>query len=307
MADRRGARPPWRTLAVAVATVLLAGCAQPATLVTDAVFDAVYLSRSDAEERFADAARATGHRLHRRTLETLPAEAEAVREVLARAGERGPVAVSPLLAAAATEAAATLDREVELLLLGASQAEPGATGEGGAGAGSPTQSGAVVTTLRHDRRAAFEELGRRIAERLDGDEPGRAVFYVHTDVAERRGEVAALRRGLGRLEGAARFVEIDHPVDVEALREELFRVRSPETVVVGAFLGPGNETVLNEVAGAERAPPVVATEDLGPTAAYAETVLYSVERGYAGALEAFLAGDRGEIVAAARLVMRESR
>jgi hypothetical protein len=307
--------------------LFLAGCAPPATVIADPVFAELFLSGSEPEDRLADAARSAGHRLRTVTLDALPVDGEALAAALEDAAARGPVAVSPLLAAPARAAAVDLEPAAPVLLLagtGNAGTPSAAAGDGGSGGGAAAGGGGGgaaaegaaagepgVSVVRHDRRAAFEELGARVADHLvaegDGEGARRAVFYVLRDTEARRREQAALRRGLGAAEDAARFVEIEEAGDSAAVREELFRVRSPETAAVGAFLGPRNELVLDELAGAERTPPLVATEDLGPAAAYAELVGFSVERDYAAALEAFLAGSRGEITVPARLVLRESR
>jgi hypothetical protein len=275
---------------------MLGACAPRATLVADPVFAELYLTRGPQRAALEDAARAEGYRLSSVELSGL---SPAVEEIEAALGEDGPadgaVILTPVLSAQARGLAAEYPQREMLLLSAPRSGEPG----------GPGKQPANLSVTRHDRRAAFEELGGRLAARYGGEASGRVVAYFSLDSGSREAELSAFRRGLGGAESAVRFVLLaDGGVD---LREELFRVRAPGVALVCAFVGVENRLVLEAVeeAGqdvAER--PRVATEDLGPGEALPASVLFSIERDYATALARFLAGARGTVTAPARLRKR---
>ncbi|MFP4373508.1 MAG: hypothetical protein ACLFPO_04200 [Spirochaetaceae bacterium] len=282
MPDHRLRRRVPFLLGLAAPLSLLSACAPHATLITDPVFAELYLSDREEVVRLEDAAQEAGFRLRTVTLESVAEGPAAVDAALDGVGSGDPTVLSPLLPAVARGAdrARTLGGG-DLLLLGGPDDEP--------------PEGASVAV--YDRTAAFAELGQRIGGRS-------VVAFFRSDTPTRRAELDAFREGLGAAVERTRFVVFDEEPPDTAVREELFRVRSPEVDLVAVFLGPANRLVLNEIAGMERSPPPVATEDLGPADAYGSFVAYRVERDYAAALGAFLSGRRGRIRSEARLIER---
>lgn len=282
-------------LAAGAAFVLLGACAPRATLIADPVFSELYLRQQEPRERLEIAAGDAGYRLEQVTLEEMPPPPGALSAALSEARDAGPVVLSPFLAGTArqvTSPAAGGEDGGPVLLLGT----PGADGVGGG------QAAATVVTF--DRRASFQLLGRRFAEVLeDAGEDGRALVYGLADGADRDAELEAMREGLGASAAATRFVLFDAPGEEAAVREELFRLRGPDVVAIGAFAGPWNSLLLDEVAGLDRVRlPVVATEDIGPGGAYGGLAQYHVERDFAAAVGRFLSGERGAISADSQLV-----
>lgn len=278
---------------LAAAVLIVASCAPSATLVSDPVFSELYLSDRQELRRLETAAGEAGFELRTVTLDAVPTGPDAVDAALERADSGQPVVLSPLLAAVGSGRERPRDAEgAGVLLLGGARDAPPADAVAAAGDGE-------VSRAVHDRVPAFTELGQRIAG-------NSIVAYFRTDTPARRAELDAFRDGLGEDVESARFVVFESAPDDTAIREELFRVRSPDVELVAAFLGPQNRVILDEVSGMGRTPPLVATEDLGPAAAYEAFAAYSVERDYAAAVEAFLSGRRGTILVNARLVDRDA-
>lgn len=285
-----------RLAALAVSVSVLSACAPSATLVSDPVFAELYLSDRRELSRFETAAGEAGFQLRTETLDAVPSGPEAVGAALERADPGQPALLSPLLAPLVPSRERAPDQEgAGVLLLGG----PDEVALAGAAASprdeAPADTDGEVSRAVYNRVPAFIELGRRVAG-------NSIVAYFRSDTSARRAELDAFREGLGAGVESTRFVDFDSPPDDSEVRDELFRVRSPEVELVAAFLGPRNRLVLDEVGGTGGTPPRVATEDLGPAAAYESFVVYSVERNYAAAVEAFLSGRRGTIIVDARLV-----
>ena len=156
-----------------------------------------------------------------------------------------------------------------------------------------------VSRAVHERVPAFTELGRRLSGLS-------LVAYFRSDTAARRAELNAFRNALGAGAESARFVVFENAPDDTAVREELFRVRSPDVDLVASFIGPRNHLILDEIGGMEGTQPLVATEDLGPAVAgYQSLAVLSVERDFARALEAFLSGGQGDIIVESRVLDRD--
>lgn len=282
-------RRSFAVLAAGAATVLLGACSPRATLIADPVFAELYLEQQAPRERLEAAAAEAGYRLEHVRLSEMPPPADAVSQALADARAAGPVVLSPYLAVTA----------------GSAPGEGGAEGNGGAVLylARPGAQG-TGTVVSFDRRTAFRSLGHRFAEILESaDEERRAVVYGLSDGGQRSAELAAMREGLGSAVDVVRFVLFEAPAAPADVREELFRLRAPNIVAVGAFVGPENALILDEVAGLDRdPPPSVAGEDIGPVGAYGGSLRYHVERDYAAAIGRFLSGERGTISVDSRLV-----
>ncbi len=296
--------PKVRLVALTAIATILSACDPSATLVSDPVFAELYLSGREELRRFETAAGAAGFDLRTVTLDAVPSDREAVDAALGGVDPGQPVVLSPLLSALAFSPGRARDGDVpRVLLLGGAEDVAGAevadSPADEASADTDGSSDAAVSRAVYDRVPAFAELGRRV----DGNS---VVAYFRSDTRARRAELDAFREGLGAGVEKARFVVFEKPPEDSAVREELFRVRSPDVELVAAFLGPRNRLVLEEIAGMGTAPPEVATEDLGPAAAYEDFVSYSVERDYTAAVEAFLSGRGGTIIVDARLVERDA-
>ncbi len=291
-------------MALAAAVSILSACAPSATLVSDPVFAELYLSDRQELRRFEAAAGEAGFELQSVTLDAVPSGPEAVDAALDRIDPGRPAVLSPLLAALAPFRDRAWDRHgTHVLLLGGPDdvAPAHAADSPAEEAPAHTDGDADVEVSRvvHDRAPAFAELGRRVG--------GNSIIaFFRSDTPARRAELDAFRGGLGNGVESARFVVFESTPDDSAVREELFRVRSPDVELVAAFLGPQNRLVLGEIGGMGGTPPPVATEDLGPAAAYESFAAYSVERDYAAAVGAFLSGRRGTIIVDARLVDRDA-
>lgn len=280
--------------ALVVVVSLIAACAPSATLVSDPVFTELYLSDQQRLRRFETAAGEAGFELRTVTLDAVPSGPEAVEAALNRADRGQPAVLSPLLAAVAlSRDGQPGDQGRAVLLLGGPDAAPSADAAASAGADG------TVSRALHDRVPAFTELGRRIAGLS-------IVAYFRSDTPARRAELDALRNALGAGTDSVRFVVFESAPNDASIREELFRVRSPDVDLVASFVGPQNRLILDEVGGIDQTPPLVATEDLGPASSYGPSVAYSVERDFAGALGAFLMGRRGTIIVEARLADRDA-
>ena len=291
-------RRPVRLVALAATVTIVSACAPSATLVSDPVFAELYLSEQEERRRFETAAGEAGFELRSVTLDAVPSGREVVSAALGRVDPGHPTVLSPLLAAFAPSRERAPDADVRhvLLLGGAEEAMRGDAAASPADADGGT--GDRVSRAVYNRVPAFAELGRRVGG-------NSIVAYFRSDTPARRAELDAFRDGLGDGAESTRFVVFESPPDDSAVREELFRVRSPDVELVAAFLGPQNRLVLEEIVGIGATPPPVATEDLGPAAAYDSVVSYSVERDYAAAVGAFLSGRRGTIIVDARLVDRD--
>jgi hypothetical protein len=294
-----------RLLALAATVTIFSACAPSATLVTDPVFAELYLSEHEELRRFQTAAGEAGFELRTVTLDAVPSGREAVEGALARVDPGHPTVLSPLLSGLVSSSHGSRDGSGPQVLLlggpddltGADAAAPSAD-EALAEPDADGGTGDRVSRAVYNRVPAFGGLGTRVG--------GSAVVaYFRTDTAARRAELDAFRNGLGGGVESTRFVVFESPPDDSAVRAELFRVRSPDVELVAAFLGSQNRLVLEEIRGMGATPPPVATEDLGPTAAYDSFVSYSIERDYAGAVESFLSGRRGKIIVDARLVDRD--
>lgn len=290
-------------VALAVTVTILSACAPSATFVSDPVFAELYLSDREELRRFETAAGEAGFELRTVTLDAVPSGREAADAALMRVDPgHDPAVLSPLLSALAPSRGRGPDGDVgHVLLLGGAdevtRANAVASAAEEASADADGDTDGRVSRAVYNRVPAFAELGRR----LDGNS---IVAYFRSDTPARLAELDAFRDGLGEGVESTRFVVFDTPPDDSGVREELFRMRSPDVELVAVFLGPQNRLVLDEIGGMGATPPPVATEDLGPAAAYADFVSYSVERDYAGAVEAFLSGQRGTIIVDARLVDR---
>jgi hypothetical protein len=272
---------------------LLVACAPSVTLVSDPVFAELYLSESGELHRFERAAANAGYRLRTVTLEAVPQGPEGVDAALAGTDRGQSVVLSPLLAAVALSTDALPEREGGrvLLLGGQDAADPAAA------ASSTAHEG--VSRAVHERVPAFTELGRRLSGLS-------LVAYFRVDTEARRAELDAFRNALGTGTETTRFIVFENSPDDTAVREELFRVRSPDVDLVASFLGPWNHLILDEVGGMGATQPPVATEDLGPAVAgYESLAVLSVERDFAGALEAFLSDGQGDIIVESRVLDRD--
>jgi len=272
---------------------LLSACTPVVTVVSDPVFAALYLSNPESGSSPASAFDQAGYTAEYVALEnTSPSDAEIGQALSAVPAER-PVAVSPLLAREVAEVAADREGRDFLLLGGVPRGV------------APAKLSANVSYAVHERSSAFERLGSNMAALL-ATEPETSTFvvYARTDSEERAAEIAAFRSGLGPAIEQTRFIVFEDAVSEARLREELFRVGSPDVPYVGVFLGKLNRLVYEEVG---QDGPGIVTEDLGPGGEWNGLAVYSVERTYAAALDRFLEGERGRITVDARVVDRRER
>ncbi|NBF39760.1 MAG: hypothetical protein GVY14_05035 [Spirochaetes bacterium] len=292
-----------RLVALAAAVTILSACTPSTTLISDPVFAELYLSEQEEVRRFETAAGEAGFELRTVALGAVPSGREAVDAALARVDPGQPTVLSPLLSGLVSSSDGSRDGGgPQVLLLGGPDDLTGAdiavspAGEASADADGNTDD--TVSRAVYNRVPAFAELGRRVGG-------NSIVAYFRSDTPARRAELDAFRDGLGNGAESTRFVVFESPPDDSAVREELFRVRSPDVELVAAFLGSQNRLVFEEIRGMGTTPPPVATEDLGPAAAYDSFVSYSIERDYAAAVESFLSGRRGTIIVDAQLVDRD--
>ena len=307
-ARRRAGPAAARLAALAVVTSLLAACAPSVTLVSDPVFAELYLSESGELRRFERAARNAGYTLRTVTLEAVPPSREAVDAALSDTDRGQSVVLSPLLAAVSLTRDALPEGEGQRVLLLGGQEAVRADATARAAAPAPAPDDATddadaahdgVSRAVHERVPAFTELGRRLSGLS-------LIAYFRSDTAARRAELDAFRNALGAGAESARFVVFENAPDDTAVREELFRVRSPDVDLVASFIGPRNHLILDEIGGMDGTQPLVATEDLGPAVAgYQSLAVLSVERDFANALEAFLSGGQGDIIVESRVLDRD--
>ncbi|MFP4704565.1 MAG: hypothetical protein ACLFMV_07145 [Spirochaetaceae bacterium] len=294
-------------LLVAVVTLLLS-CSRTVTMLADPVFAELYLQEDDARNRFEVAAREHGYRLRTQVIDSLSPESEELAAALRSATSGGPAVLTPL--------AARMVSEADLFPPEPSSEHEGPSDDNGVVdpreilllAAPPTAETGHVSTASYDRITAFRRLGELLAREQDAEGERPVVLgYFRTDTPARRAELEAFERALGGRETAegdaerGRRVTFDDPPSEEAVREELFRVRSSEADALAVFLGARNSLVLSEAAGTDSfGSRAVVTENLGPPGGWPEVVDYSVERDYADALGRFLSGERGEIRVEAR-------